>query len=164
MLFVVPTSPSCSVICGISVYLGFLSNNIKLFYFEVVNTNVNNHNILFGVCERKPWLKLALSQAGRRSAMYYGSGLAPEPGTRSADLSCAAPRRAEPRQHYERVDCKVDCNRFKSLFNGKTKSLKKRSPLGDYSGYPDWHWCALAIRKAGTRLTARLMMSRTRVQ
>ena len=79
--------------------LEFLSNNTELFYFEVVNTNVNNHNILFGVCEKKPWLKLALSQAAPRSAMYYGSGLAPEPGTRSADLSCAAPRRAEPRQH-----------------------------------------------------------------
>ena len=40
-----------------------------------------NDSFLFRVYERKPWLKLALSQAGWCSAMYYGSGLAPEPGT-----------------------------------------------------------------------------------
>ena len=55
---------------------------------------------LFWVYESEPWLKPALSRAALRSAAHYGSGLAPEPGTPSADLSRAKPRPAEPRQHY----------------------------------------------------------------
>ena len=55
---------------------------------------------LFWVYESEPWLKPALSRAALRSAAHYGSGLAPEPGTPSANLSRAKPRPAEPRQHY----------------------------------------------------------------
>ena len=47
------------------------------------------------------WLKLALSRANRRSATYYGSGSAPAPGTASANVSHAAPRRGSTMNAYD---------------------------------------------------------------